>query len=36
VGTFADSDDLREAMTQAGVTDRADVWFLEDVDHPVV
>jgi hypothetical protein len=31
---FADSDDLREVMTRAGVTDRPDIWFLEDVDHP--
>ena len=30
---FADSDDLREAMTRAGVTDRPDFWFLEDGDH---
>jgi heme-degrading monooxygenase HmoA len=30
---FADSDDLREAMAQAGVTDQADIWFLGDVDH---
>jgi len=30
---FADSDDLREAMTRAGVTDRPDIWFLEDVDQ---
>ena len=30
---FADSDDLREAMTRAGVTDRPDIWFLEDVGH---
>jgi heme-degrading monooxygenase HmoA len=30
---FADSDDLREAMTRAGVTDRPDIWFLEDVEH---
>lgn len=30
---FADSDDLREALAQAGVTDRPDVWFLEEVDH---
>jgi hypothetical protein len=30
---FADSDDLREVMTRAGVTDRPDIWFLEDVDH---
>ena len=27
---FADSDDLREAMDRAGVTDRAEIWFLED------
>ena len=33
---FADSDDLREAMTRAGVTDRPDIWFLEDVEHPTV
>ena len=30
---FADSDDLREVMTRARVTDRPDVWFLEDMDH---
>jgi hypothetical protein len=28
---FADSDDLGEAMTRAGVTDRPDIWLLEDV-----
>ena len=33
---FADSDDLREAMTRAGVTDRPDIWFLEDVERPAV
>jgi heme-degrading monooxygenase HmoA len=33
---FADSDDLREAMTRAGVTDRPDIWFLEDVERPPV
>ena len=33
---FADSDDLREAMTRAGVTDRPDIWFLEDVGRPPV
>ena len=27
---FADSDDLREAMEQAGLTDRPDVWVLLD------
>jgi hypothetical protein len=30
---FADSDDLREAMARAGVTDQPDIWFLEDVGH---
>ena len=30
---FADADDLREVMTRAGVMDRPDIWFLEDVDH---
>ena len=33
---FADSDDLREAMMRAGVTDRPDIWFLEDVGRPTV
>lgn len=33
---FADSDDLREAMDRAGVTDQPDIWFLEDADHPAV
>ena len=33
---FADSDDLREAMARAGVTDRPDIWFLEDVACPTV
>ena len=28
---FADADDLREAMARAGVTDRPDIWLLEDV-----
>jgi hypothetical protein len=27
---FARSDDLRQKMQQAGVTDKPDVWFLED------
>jgi hypothetical protein len=31
---FADSDDLREALTRAGVTDQPDFWFLEDVAPP--
>jgi hypothetical protein len=33
---FADSDDLREAMARAGVTDQPDIWFLEEIDRPVV
>ena len=33
---FVDSDDLREAMTQAGITDRPDIWFLEDAESPAV
>ncbi len=33
---FADSDDLREAMTLAGVTDHPDIWFLEDAARPTV
>ena len=33
---FADSDDQREAMTRAGVTDRPNIWFLEDVERPTV
>ncbi len=31
---FAESDDLQEAMARSGVTDRPDLWFLEEVDHP--
>jgi hypothetical protein len=31
---FADSDDLREALARAGVTDRVDIRFLEDVERP--
>lgn len=27
---FLDSDDLREAMTRAGVAGQPDIWFLED------
>ncbi len=29
---FAQSDDLREAMTRAGVADEPDLWFLEEID----
>jgi heme-degrading monooxygenase HmoA len=32
---FADSDDLHEAMMRAGVTDRPDIWLLEDMDRPI-
>jgi hypothetical protein len=28
---FARSDDLRDALARAGVTDEPDVWFLEEV-----
>ena len=31
---FADSDDLSEAVAQTAVTDRPDIWFLEDVGQP--
>ena len=31
---FAQSDDLREAMTRAGVADEPDLWFLEEADLP--
>ena len=30
---FADVDELREAMQRAGVTDRPDVYFLEEVER---
>jgi heme-degrading monooxygenase HmoA len=33
---FVDSDDLQEAMMRAGVTDRPDIWFLEEVERPPV
>ena len=33
---FVDSDDLREAMAWEAVTDRPDIWFLEDVERPTV
>ncbi len=33
---FADSDDLREMLAQAGATDRPDIWFLDDLDRLVV
>ncbi len=29
---FADSDDLREVLTRAGVMDQPDIWLLEDGD----
>jgi hypothetical protein len=31
---FLDSDDVRVAMTLAGVTDRPDIWLLEEVASP--
>jgi heme-degrading monooxygenase HmoA len=31
---FAQSEDLRQAMQRAGVADRPDVYFLEEVDRP--
>jgi len=30
---FAQSDDLREKMHEAGVPDRPDIYFLEEVEH---
>ena len=33
---FVASDDLREAMMRAGITDRPDFWFLEDAEGPTV
>lgn len=33
---FAQSDDLRETMAQAGVVDQPDLWFLEETDRPAV
>ena len=30
---FVQSDDLHEVMARSGVTDRPDVWFLEEVDQ---
>jgi heme-degrading monooxygenase HmoA len=33
---FAQSEDLRQAMQRAGVTDRPDVYFLEEVERPTV
>jgi hypothetical protein len=33
---FAQSDDLREAMARAGVADLPNLWFLEELDRPLV
>lgn len=33
---FADSDDLRQAITRAGVADRPDIWILEETDRLAV
>lgn len=30
---FSQSDDLRQTMQQAGVTDQPDVYFLEEAEH---
>jgi hypothetical protein len=30
---FAKSDDLREALNQAAVTDEPDLWILEDISQ---
>ena len=30
---FANADDLREAMQQAGVADQPDVYFLEEIER---
>jgi heme-degrading monooxygenase HmoA len=31
---FVQSDDLRQAMERAGVTDQPDIYFLEEADRP--
>jgi heme-degrading monooxygenase HmoA len=31
---FVESEDLREAMKQSGVTDKPDVYYLEEADKP--
>ncbi len=33
---FTQSEDLRKTMERAGVTDRPDIYFLEQVDRPSV
>lgn len=33
---FAESDDLRQAMQRAGVSDRPDIYYLEEVERPTV
>jgi hypothetical protein len=33
---YVASDDLLEAMARSGVDDQPDVWFLEDVNRPIV
>ncbi len=33
---FAQSDDLRKAMQEAGVSDQPNIYFLEEVDRPSV
>ena len=34
VRRFTQSDDLRQAMERAGVTDRPDIYFLDEVERP--
>ncbi len=36
VRQFAQSDDLRKAMQQSGVSDQPNIYFLEEVDRPSV
>ena len=33
---FVQSDDLHDVMARSGVTDRPDVWFLEEIDQQPV
>ena len=33
---FAQSDELKQAMQEAGVSDKPDVYFLDEVEQPVV
>jgi hypothetical protein len=33
---YVRSDELREAMVEAGVIDRPDIWILREVDRPAI